>query len=96
MDLSGVYDIGERAFYGCMNLKKVKFGNKLYSIGKQAFTVEETPMQLGDITLPDCLTSVPFASFQFEGCSSITWNGKKYTDSKEFEDAFKESGGNVR
>lgn len=63
-----VTEIGDYAFYGCSNLKSVKFNhcNQLFRIGSHAFSQCKS---LESITLPDCVEIMQVGAFK--GCKSL-------------------------
>lgn len=89
---NGLESIGEKAFSGCSNLKSVSFGEYLSEIDKYAFSGCDS---MECVSLPLGISYIGYADEQFGQCSSITWNGNTYSNSKDFEAAFKEDGGEV-
>ena len=62
--LSGVTEIGYRAFYGCIALKNVTLGENLRSIGDSAF---EECVSLSGIEIPDSVETID--EYAFFNCS---------------------------
>ena len=63
----GVVNIGEYAFYACLNIEQVDLGNVINSIGDGAFM---DCTQLKSITIPD--SCVVINNFTFSGCADLT------------------------
>ena len=55
-----VTGIGERAFYGCIDLTSITIPNSVTNIGEMAF---EHCSSLTSITIPNSVTSIEFATF---------------------------------
>lgn len=62
----GVTTIGGRAFRECGNLKYLTFGEKVKSIGEQAFSYNG----LTDIVIPDSVTTI--GAYAFFDCENLT------------------------
>lgn len=65
--VTGVTDIGERAFYSCSGLTDVTLGNGLTSIGSETF---RNCTNLTAIAIPDGVTSI--ANSTFSGCENLS------------------------
>lgn len=64
---SSVTSIGEKAFYQCLNLASVTFGNGVTSVGKSAFGLCSS---LTNINIPNSVTSI--GEKAFDCCTSLT------------------------
>lgn len=65
-DISAVVEIPDYAFLGCRNLRKVKLGRSVKTIGFQAFSECES---LETVELPDSLVDIGSNAFAY--CSSL-------------------------
>ena len=63
---NGVTSIGDRAFYGCVNLSNVTIPSSVTSIGEYAFY----DCRLASVTIPSRVTSI--GSNAFEECEYLT------------------------
>ncbi len=58
--------LSEYAFNGCSNLKSIKLGDEITSIGNRAF---QNCSALQSVNIPDAVTSI--GEYAFSGCSSL-------------------------
>lgn len=64
----GITSIGDRAFYGCTNLKDVLIGNDVATVGTYAF---RGCSAVTSITLPESVTRLDGSAFRF--CNALTF-----------------------
>ena len=86
-----VTSIGYSAFMNCSSLTSVTIPSSVTSIENSVFY---DCTSLTSITIPESVTSILDYS-TFSKCSSLTsiiWNGKTYTDKKEFNKAIQDAG----
>ena len=67
IDIGGTVHIGEKAFYKCLVLEEVNFGDALVSIGDKAFYKCE---ELAVVNLPETLTDI--GNYAFYKCISLS------------------------
>ena len=81
-----VTNIGSLAFQGCTGLTSLKLGNKVTTIGNNAF--EDCSHMKGNLIIPDSVTSIGSAAFSdctgFDG-DLIIGNGIRTIQSRTFE-----------
>lgn len=65
VDLSGVSEIGNKAFYACENIETLTLGDGLKLIGESAIYTEK----LSEVTIPNGVTDIRASAFS--GCSSL-------------------------
>ncbi len=70
--LNNVVEIGDDAFYYCAMLNELEFGNKLRSIGLQAFMFTIT---LTHVSFPESLVTIGDFAFNASGVSTVEFAG---------------------